>query len=216
MKRIPFLIVILVIGFFSSPLFSQEEATESNSVSLNALKISPVQFGKSYFELGFELGLKNQKSSIQISPMVLLKRRNPNDQFKGLQTEIQYRNYIKRIPLGSSQSKIVSDVDFYSGAYALGLTYQEDYIFYDYDPETQMEMITEEERKIKAAEAGVFIGTRITFGKKVILDLLAGGGVRYSEIDDTQENSYFYYGDVFDIGYYGIKPRLNLQLGIIL
>ena len=148
--------------------------------------------------------------------MILLKKRNNNDSFKGIQAELQYRNYLKKIDMDSEKSKIVSNVDFYAGAYALGITYQEDYTYYTYDPVSQQDFFTKEERKIKGVESGVFLGTRIILGHKLVLDLLAGGGIRYSDITDTQEDSYYYYGDVFDIAYYGIKPKLNLQLGILL
>jgi len=63
---------------------------------------------------------------------------------------------------------------------------------------------------------------KFTFGNRVCLDLLDAGCVRYSNITTTPEDlvdpPYYYFNDdeVFDLGYYGVKPKLNLQLGITL
>lgn len=185
------------------------------------LKISPVQFGKSYFEVSLELGLNEGRSSIQLSPMFLLKR-NQFEEFSGIQGELQYRSYLKRLNKGENNTWIFSDVDFFAGAYALGLSFKRDYEAFYYDPMQQLEIRDEFTRDIFSAEGGVFVGVKFILADKLVLEFLAGGGVRYSEVDDTIEDSgwpdnYYYNSDesdVFDLGYYGVKPRLNLQLGI--
>ena len=218
-------IMALIVGsFLSTGLIAQDTAEPAiNSKSLSSLKISPVQFGKSYFEMSLELDLGKGKSSIQVSPMVLLKK-DAFEEFTGIQGEIQYRSYLKRINRNTSPDmvKFISDIDFYAGAYGLGLTFSRDYMTNWYDFELMEEFREEHTMDITSAEAGVFVGVKLIFGQRVVLDLLAGGGVRYSDISDTWEASpnfnYTIYSndDVFDLGYYGVKPRLNLQIGITL
>jgi len=210
-----------------SLLFSVSALTQSDMDnaprSLSGLKISPIQFGKSYFEMSLELDIVKGKSSIQISPMVLLKKEN-REEFAGIQGELQYRSYLKRIHRNRDPELITvfSDIDFYAGAYALALNFSRDYLVSTYDPQRMEEIMEDHTMDIMAAEAGVFVGVKFTFAHRITLDLLAGGGVRYSDIDDSWEQSpnfnYAYYpeDDVFDLGYYGVKPRLNLQLGITL
>lgn len=188
------------------------------------LKISPIQFGRSFFEIGLEFNMNGGKNSLQISPMALLKK-NSFEEFKGFQMEVQYRSYLKKLSKEDTRLWIFSDIDFFAGGYMLGLTYQEDYLVVYYDPERNMEIREGFRQDILAVEGGVFVGVKFILGQRVTLDLLAGGGVRYSDITDTIDQAvglppYYYYNDntndVFDLGYYGVKPRLNLQLGITL
>lgn len=212
-------LLIFTISLFlltnSSSLFSQEKEKS------NALKISPIQFGKSFFEIGYEFGINGGKSAIQITPMIMLKR-NDFEEFSGIQGELQYRNYLKRIDLEDTRAWHFTDIDLYAGAYALGLTYQEETMYSNWDPVTQMEFRDPIKDEIFAAEGGVFVGVKFVFSKRLCLDLLAGGGVRYSDITTENLNGgpipmyHNSYSEVFDIGYYGVKPRLNLQLGIVL
>ncbi len=205
---------------------------QSNSLSIEEykdnLKISPIQFGKSYFEFAYEFGMKGGQSSIQIAPMIMLKRNN-FEEFRGIQGEIQYRNYLKKWNDTETKLGPFSNIDFFVGLYGLGLSFERDYTAEFYPNINQMPTVVREDhtRNIFATEAGIFVGMKFIVGKRITLDLLAGGGVRYSEIDDSIDNSiyfnedtnYYYYDDdneVFDLGYYGVKPKLNLQIGITL
>lgn len=207
--------VFLVFALLQN-ITAQDALTTENYTEVSSLKFSPIQFGKSYFELSLELPVNGGKSSIQISPMILLRKQNDFEEFKGIQAELQYRTYLKRLHREIDKTWIFTDIDFFTGAYALGLTYQNDFIMYDYDFENQMEIIIENQEKIKSAEAGILLGVKFAFGQKVLLEFTAGGGVRYSEVESIVELPTYYNNDVFDLGYYGVKPKLNLQLGITL
>ncbi|MGA0285018.1 MAG: hypothetical protein ACO3M5_09930 [Saprospiraceae bacterium] len=209
--------VLIMMGLIMAPHANAQIADNNKT-----LKISPIQFGKSYFELSMEFDMNGGKSSLQISPMALLKKDN-FEEFTGIQAEIQYRSYLLRLDREETDTWMFSDIDMFAGAYALGLIFSRDYkAWYNgFGPEP----ITEADvtQDILAIESGVVIGVKFTLGKRVTLGFLAGGGVRYSDIQDSIEaglNIDDYYvrdnDSVFDLGYFGVKPRLNLQLGITL
>jgi len=216
MKKV-FKYVLTMVGLVMV-LSAQAQMIDNNKT----LKISPIQFGKSYFELSLEFDLNGGKSALQISPMALLKKDN-FEEFTGIQAEIQYRSYLLRLDKEETHTWIFSDLDMFAGAYALGLNFSRDYrAWYNgFGPEPVVEADVTQD--IFAVEGGVVIGVKFTLGDRVTLDLLAGGGVRYSDIEDSIEaglNIDDYYvrdnDSVFDLGYFGVKPRLNLQLGITL
>lgn len=209
--------VLILVGLFMT-LSAKAQIADNNKT----LKISPIQFGKSYFEMSLEFDLNGGKSALQISPMALLKKDN-FEEFTGIQAEIQYRSYLLRLDQEESNTWIFSDIDMFAGAYGLGLNFSRDYrAWYNgFGPEPVTEADVTQD--IFAVEGGVIIGVKFTLGNRVTLDLLAGGGVRYSDIEDSIEaglNIEDYYvrdnDSVFDLGYFGVKPRLNLQLGITL
>ena len=221
--RLPLLILLFSTFFYLPSLDSQDlylEQSEEVVKEPNEIKVSPIQFGKAFFELSYELMLNGGRKSIQFSPTIMLKK-SAFEEFSGLQLEAQYRSYIKRLDRPDHNTWIFSDIDFYAGGYMSGTTFDSDAMRYHYDQE-RMEQITGiYNQKIKSLEGGVFVGIKLTFSDRLVLDLLAGGGVRYSDVDDPFsemfDDSYIprtY--DVFDVGYFGIKPKLNLQLGITL
>lgn len=213
------LFLSICLSIFSLSVFAQNNVDIETESYNSRLKVSPIQFGQSYFEISYERFINEGKHSLQFSPMIMLKR-NSSEEFKGIQFEMQYRIYLKKLEKGIQGTWIFSNIDLYSGLYANGLSYNEESIWgYNYDPVTMEEIMYEREADIIAAEGGLFVGLELIISKRIVLDFTVGGGVRYSEVDEiftnNPSNTTSYY-DVFDLGYYGVKPKLNLQIGITL
>ena len=212
-----FAFLFIIVNAFTQ----SDEAIKPEYTS--TLKVSPIQFGSSYFEISYEKFFSNNKRSIHISPMIMLKQ-NSYEEFKGIQLELQYRLYLKQLNKEENATWVFSDIDLYSGFYANGLTYTENYNmgYYEYDPITMREEYKDGnfDKDINGGEGGVFVGLQFTLAKRIVIDVLAGGGIRYSDVVDEYvppENQYYYndYG-VFDLEYLGVKPKLNIQIGITL
>ena len=208
----------LILILFLTLSFQAWSQDSDNTIYNSRLKVSPVQFGNSHFELSYERFFGNNKS-FTISPTIMLKRNN-YEEFKGIQLELQYRIYLKRLNSVEHSTWIFSNIDLYSGIYANGLTYDEDRTEWgDWDPVTMTQEIDTYNKTVVGGETGVFVGLQLNLAKRIVIDFTVGGAVRYTEVDDEFEDAvstYNYYYDVFDLEYYGVKPKLNLQLGITL
>ncbi len=183
----------------------------------NAIKISPVPFGQSQFEFSYEKFLKNRKSSLYIAPSIFLKD-NGFERIEGFQGMAQMRFFLNQLNNNGEGIWLFHNIGFYTGPYALGLTYTEDYLFGYYHMQTNEWIEAEFTKDLTSFEGGVILGAQIDITKRILLDLYVGGGVRYSDFTDTIEDVDtidYYYGSygVFDIEYTGVKPKLGLQLG---
>lgn len=209
----------ILILLFPNIVFGQESTILDQEEYKTRLKVSPIQFGQSYFEFTYERMIDQGRKSFSISPMIMLKR-NSSEEFQGIQLELQYRIYLKQLNKETHNTWIFSDLDLYSGFYINGLTYNEDYQAGYYDVEQDLFVEEQFNKTIKGAETGVFVGLQLGISKRIVVDFTVGGGVRYTDVMDEFENvpaeyNYNYY-DVWDIEYLGVKPRLNLQVGITL
>ncbi|NNE26178.1 MAG: hypothetical protein HKN09_04995 [Saprospiraceae bacterium] len=208
---------LIILIFLALSVNGYGQDTE-NAIYNSRLKVSPIQFGNSHFEFSYERFFGNNKS-FTISPTIMLKRNN-FEEFKGIQLELQYRVYLKRLNSIEHSTWIFSNIDLYAGLYANGLTYDEDRTEWgDWDPVTMTQVVDSYNKTVVGGETGVFVGLQLNVAKRIVIDFTVGGAVRYTEIDDEFEDAfstYNYYYDVFDLEYYGVKPKLNLQLGITL
>ena len=186
----------------------------------NALKISPVEFSRAEFQMSFERYFGDRSSSIMISPSFILKENNLESK-EGFQIEGQYRIYLSH--LRSDEGNVFlgfHNIGLYSGVYLRYQDYTEDYQFQWYDNEMGESQAGDFTKSVTATEGGALIGVQIDITKRILLDFFVGGGIRYTDINDTKEGvvpeDYYYeeYG-VFDPEYKGVKPRLGFQLGIL-
>lgn len=216
-------LLVLVIFTSGQHMYAQSDINSNDTEYISTLKVSPIQFASSYFEISYERFFKNKKRSIHISPMIMLKQ-NSFEEFKGIQLELQYRLYLGSLDKENNKTWIFSDIDLYSGFYMNGMAYTENYLeyFHEFDPVTMQDEYREGffDKDINAAEGGVFVGLQFTLTNRIVMDVLVGGGVRYSDVVDEfvpgiNQTYYRDYG-VFDLEYLGVKPKLNIQIGITL
>jgi hypothetical protein len=197
---------VLAFAFQSATAQSSSSNEDYNKV----LKLSPFEFGRSQFQVGFERYYNDKTRSIVILPSFILKRSN-NEKSDGVELGLQYRMY-----LSQNDGGIFHHIGYYSGVYGLGLVMREEYNLLKYGPNNQNGTPYTATNKIQSVEGGVLLGIQIDITERIVLDFFAGGGVRYSNVSDQrieQENYYSDYG-VFDREYTGIKPRIGFQLGV--
>ncbi len=207
---------LLFILFF---LTINLQAQNNESASLkNALKVSPFAFAASKFQVSYERTFKEKKHSLMLTPAIILKD-NGVESKKGFETMLQYRIILTQLRKGTNKTMRMHSVRFYTGPYANGLLYSENYQNGYYDKVTETYLTKVFTKEVYAIEGGVLIGIQFDVTKRIILDFYAGGGVRYSDVDDeyedyVQEDEYNFtdYG-VFEMEYTGIKPKLGMQLG---
>ena len=212
MKKIFFIVAI----FLPALLFGQSDHFSNK----NAIKISPVEFGKAEFQISFERYFGDRTSSITITPSIILKENN-FESIEGFQIGGQYRIFLSHL---RSDSKRVflgfHNIGLYTGLYAQYQDYKEDYKFTWWDNTTNIEYNREFTKEVNAIEGGALIGVQIDVTKRILVDFFVGGGVRYADFTDSKdgivpENYYYEEYGVFDVEYKGVKPRVGFQLGIL-
>jgi len=209
-KSIFYLFLFLLIGEVS--------AQDAQSFSYrNAIKISPFEFGNSEFQLTYEKYSAMRRHSILIMPTVILKD-NGVESKKGVEGMIQYRFFLTHLKKGKNKTWGMSNIGFYTGTYLRGLIYSEVYQSGYYDKTTNEYLTKNFEKDIRAAEGGVLLGIQFDITTRIILDMYVGGGVRYSDVEDSyddfaNEEIYRPTPGVFDKEYTGVKPKVGLQIG---
>jgi hypothetical protein len=185
----------------------------------NALKISPIEFAQSKFQVTYERYIKNRSQSILLIPAVIMEE-DGRDTKQGVEAMLQYRFFLTNLRKGVNKSLGFYNIGFYAGPYALGLLYQEDYVRDIYDPIKGVTEVIEFEKEVQSLEGGVVLGVQFDITSRILLDIFVGGGVRQSDVTDTFEafdypDGYYYEPiyQVFDREYTGVKPKLGLQLG---
>jgi len=190
-------------------LFSQENTRYKHS-----LRINPIDFGRSEFQLSYELMFK--KSSIVFSPSIILKE-NPDNSTNGYQAMAQYRFYLTNFNKNDRHTFLnVYNYGFYTGVYALFLNFNEEFTQGFYNPNTSQYENKLYNRDITAGEGGVLLGVRVDITKRIVLDFNLGGGIRKADVEDSFRETQEYtieYG-VFDRAYTGVKPKSALTIGV--
>lgn len=212
MKKI-FVFIILVLP---SLTFGQSDHFNNR----NAIKISPVEFGKAEFQISFERYFGDRSSSFTFTPSITLKENN-NESIEGFQVGGQYRFYLSHLRSDTREVFLgFHNIGLYTGLYAQYQDYQNDYKFSWWDMDTNTQLNGEFTKKVTAAEGGAIIGVQIDITQRILVDFFVGGGIRYADFTDSKEGvveeNYYYeeYG-VFDPEYKGVKPKIGFQIGIL-
>jgi hypothetical protein len=214
-------IILVVIAFFLFAENIQAQEVSDHFEKRNALKISPIEFGKAEFQATYERYFgENRNSSISIMPSIILED-SFNESQEGYQIMLQYRFYLTHLRKDEGNAIFgMHNFGFYAGFYGLGLDYTRDYQAGYCDEITQNYIEDEYTRTQTSYEGGALIGLQLDITKRIVLDMYVGGGIRKTDMTDTIDDNpniddYYRYFDVFDREYNGVKPRLGLQLGIL-
>jgi hypothetical protein len=215
-------ILLLVTALFMLGTNIQAQDMSDHFEKKNALKISPIEFGKAEFQATYERYFgENRNSSISIMPSIILED-SFNESQEGYQIMLQYRFYLTHLRKDEGNAIFgMHNFGFYAGFYGLALDYSRDYMQGYYDNSTMEYVDNEFTRSQTSFEGGALIGLQMDITKRIILDMYVGGGIRKTDLTDTidddpnYEGNYYNYFGVFDREYNGVKPRLGLQLGIL-
>ncbi|NNL92208.1 MAG: hypothetical protein HKO66_08255, partial [Saprospiraceae bacterium] len=174
-----------------------------------------VEFGSAEFQISYEKYFGERNSSFSFTPSLILKE-NFEETKSGYQLMGQYRIFLSH--LRSDEGKAILgfyNIGIYGGLYGLYFDYEEDYRHGWYNNETGMFETGKFHKDIKSIEAGLMFGFQVDITERILIDFQVGGGIRDTDLEDTRaynEEDYFYY-DVFDPEYKGVKPKLGLQIG---
>jgi len=211
MKKIVALLTWVI--FSTITLFSQ-----SSNENIHALSINPIDFGRSEFQLSYELKHNNNKNSIVLLPSIILKE-NSNNSSNGYQVMAQYRFYLSNLNKKDAKTFLnVYNYGFYANVYSLYLNFDEKFTQGVYDNNTGQYQNKTYTRDIQAGEGGAMLGIRVDITKRIILDFSLGGGIRKSDVIDEyhEDQEFITEYSVFDRAYTGVKPKSILTLGITL
>jgi|GEM_PF-5616119 len=117
----------LVFLAFIIPLFGIGQSAHFDQ--MNAIKISPAEFGNAQFEMTYERYFGDRTSSLILMPSIFLKD-DVRQSKEGYQLGAQYRVYLSH--LRSDEKSVflgLHNVGLYAGVYAQYLDYSEDYQF---------------------------------------------------------------------------------------
>lgn len=160
----------------------------------------------------FELGIENFNSTYSRSfNLSAGLRTGSNDYEKGLGggLELAYRKYASPMKFRSRNSRESYQGIYYS-LFAKGEYFKGEDPYYSSASDNYSE-------KISSVRVGFTIGFRKTLWQIIILDIYAGGGYRYSDVQTTgyyNQSSYGPQYDIFDPGYSGIYPKTDVKIGI--
>lgn len=203
------LVIASIMSFFCITTKAQ------NTEYKNALRISPVQFANSTFEVNYERYFNDKKHGVVISPALLLKQNDP-ESLTGFKGNVQYRFYFAHLHKDNNKTWIFSNLAFYGGTYVQYLTATEEYwaSYGDIDL-GYVERIFEKD--INSIEGGVLLGMQIDIIPRLTLDFNFGGGIKFADVEDSitpflNGDRNFSYG-VLDREYTGVVPQGALQLG---
>ncbi len=216
MKKL--LITIITMSIWGSMCTLQAQTEDKQYPYKNSLRISPFQFANSAFQLNYERYFNDRRSSILLSPALLL-RENGNESLLGFKGLVQYRFYLSHLKKGINKTWGFYNVGFYFGGYSQFIYANEEYFgaYYNNNNGEYYEGIYEKD--VVSIEGGVMTGIQIDIFPRLIVDVFVGGGVKYADITDEIEkyvpetNIYRETYGVLDREYTGVNPKGGFQIG---
>lgn len=191
--------LVILLSFSYLFVVAQDQISEPAAYR-NSIKINPISFFTSTFQLSYER-LVGKDKSLNFSAGLTYKD-SDNESVSGYRGEFQFRYFVLQRETNRASRKLYF-APFVFDQYADVINRN----YYNY-----LNQIQEEYRyKVNSFGAGVVIGVNWTFARRFVLDAFVGGGVRTSNMDN---NSNFYLNNgLMSYGYKGIFPRVGLDLG---
>ena len=210
------LLIFIFILLVSSSFAQNEVEFEYNK----SIKLHPVALGISGYQLSYEHYLKNRKSSIVITPMLVFKDGSQETR-TGAELMGQYRFYLSHLNREEERTFWgIYNFGFYSSVYGLGYYLDETYLRGYYNPDTFEYEMSAYDLNVSSFEIGTMLGVQVDITKRIVLDLNVGGGIRKSKVSDTyldeNGNGDFQEYSPFEPSYTGVKPKFGLSIGITL
>jgi len=224
-KNMKYILTLILFTSFSFSSLGQENDPYTfddgqSSVSpgeknrSNYFYFSPFQVFSSIFQVAYERDGGTQ--TIKILAAAILKD-GDNEFRKGFGGSLQMRFHLFKS--AAAATKRNSENLIYFGPY---LQYQ--YVVNETTDTETVEYFDEKDKKqyyevdvfytdmIQAWAGGIVFGLRSVIFDKLVIDLYAGGGLKYSEIVGNESN-YFING-FWSLGYTGVYPKLGMDIGV--
>ena len=209
--------VLIILASFQVSSAQDAEKADVHPEYGNLIKLSPFSFGRSHFEISYEHYFKNRTKSIVISPTFMLKE-SSFESFRGVKLGAQFRIYLNNLHNESHSTWFFDNIGYYAAPFVSGTIYAEDRQLFLFDPVTEEELVGDYTNDIQAGETGILIGGQFHITPRFVIDLFAGGAIRYAVSENNvpdrfQDQPYFSGDDTFDQGYTGIKPAGGFMIG---
>lgn len=195
------LIVLLSFAYFF--VDAQDQVIEPDAYPApyrNIIKINPLSFFSSTFQMSYERLIGSDKS-LNFSAGLTYKD-DDYESVSGYRGEFQFRYFVLQRETTRAARKLYF-APFVFDQYTEVI--ERNYNSYPY------QALDEYRYKVNSFGAGVVMGVNWTFAKRFVLDAFVGGGVRTSNMNNVT-NSYIDNG-LMGYGYKGIFPRVGLDLG---
>lgn len=185
-------------------------------------KVSPQHFMVGNLQLGLERLNSTYSKSFSFSVGIISQGAGVGDRTRGIETDLQYRKYIKPVAEYTSRKGRIYTQGIYFGPFINGGYFRSTgssngsgpYYnsatgtnYYNANPYAT-------DQRISQVAGGFTFGVQRTFWEVIILDVFVGGGMKLSAIEEINPYPYTYYYSITDPGYSGIFPRIGFKLGI--
>lgn len=224
MKKIKYFLPLL---FFANFSLGQEESklNEVNYTYHNHFYISPFHLLLNTIQMAYERDLLKSRHGFLLQGSMILSKNTDQELKFGLGGEFFFKIKLSR----SFQLTYSKKTETKSYPIAYEFFYLSPFLQYNYFSQEHNDQTSSISSGnvyttytieggtdvINTFGGGVVIGGRLTLGKKFDMDLYAGGGVKYSGIDVTNNNFLDDYGsNIFEPGFTGVYPKLGFRLGI--
>lgn len=211
--------------FVFSNAFSSQPALENTYKYSNTFKVSVSQFFASEYRVTYERYIKDHRISLAFSPSYLLNKKpsvwlnqNVFTQLAGVGANLQLKFH-----LFNKYGTIITNrngtmiIDIYSAPYLqyFHLKHVDENVSFstegfEADLYVKGEPIID---IVDAYEGGVMLGLEIALHQRVIIDLAAGAGYRYSNIESNTSVGPLINTGYWSRGFTGLLPRLGINFG---
>lgn len=211
-----FAFIMVMLGSQDANSQSVYDTTELKRAK-HIVKIQPFQFVDNTFFLGYEAFNADFTKSVNLGIGFITSNTQATEEV-GFKYEAQYRIYVngfkKYVP---KRSESPYNRGIYASVYFAGLRSEETSEFTSFEPIQQVLEFRENTRTVTAYNPGVTIGLQRTIWENLYLDFYIGGGVRFTNVNDSDERfpeSDFDIDDVYDREYSGVFPKVGMSIGL--
>lgn len=207
MKKIAFLLCLVVLGLGSLRAQVTEIVVKEHEPIYNIVKLSPFHFLDGTILLGYERML-SESNSLMVQVGMHSRERPFNDESSfGFQEEVQFRHYV--LPprnVAARGRNTFFFKGFYGGVYA-GHRYRTQSV-QNFDWVAQETVLIDE--AVNEVSGGVVLGAQFALGNVFFMDVYTGGGIKRSW--GRSPNNTFV--DITSLGYNGVLPKIGFLIGI--
>ena len=212
------LITILLLLMAFGVIRAQDKPIPPRTI----FKVSPQHFIVGNLQLGLERFNSTYSKSFSFSVGIISQGAGVGDRTRGIETDLQYRKYIKPVAEYTSRKGRVYTQGIYFGPFISAGYFRSTGSFNGsgpyYNPGTGTNYYNANpyttDQRISQVAGGFTFGMQRTFWEVIILDVFVGGGMKLSTIEEISPYPYTYYYSITEPGYSGVFPRIGFKVGI--
>lgn len=204
MKNYKLVIFTLLLGLFASSSLFAQYGRPNDEIKHNFIKMSPLYFATSIFQLGYERLVGYDKGLLFFASVKYLE--NGHETKEGYGGEFQFKYYIFNKKLSKNYHRLYFSPYFNYKYTEIELEKYSNV----YPPVHNDEYVT---NFYTSYSIGVLFGYSLITISHLNIDVYLGGAMRRSTEDIYTNDTYDTYDDLFDPGYKGIAPKVGFDIG---